>query len=546
MLFFIVMVKAKWIHSTLLSLIFLLSLTAWGSDKSFAQQEEPPQRNTTIMLSYTKYEWWLIRWLDNQIVCHIYIDHEGIPTDQEIYDNCGKDLFNTWKSTPPCEVKETKEDGTIDCVGLYLHFISSYPAERTVEINLPPATIWVALSGCSESPTENLCKNLPTILLLGEEPLPNEQITTIYYRLNDVTYTCEGDICEIPLFPTPLEGVRIEFWGDSSFGDSTDHYSALIRVLDTGVLLLPEDGNWYVDILSSQWLGEEVDACAQIWKALPPPGPLPGWLSTPNDIRFLQSDEPYHLLAGRLIDNGLVDASECPGDGLLPNGYANECGQEVAQPKVNVWQNQFDGQILLAANKLSLPAQLMKNQYAIESQFWPGEFRISEEFGLGQLTDMGADTVLLWNQSLYEQYCPLVLNESVCASGYLGLSKDERALLRGALAVTANADCDDCPAGVNLPHADNTVMLFSQTLLANCDQVAQTVFNATDNTPGDVTTYENLWRFTLANYHVGSGCLSYAIHTTWQQKQPLSWDNVSSYLTEPCQSAIPYVGIITK
>ena len=137
------MVKAKWKLFTLLSLIFLLSLTVWGSDQSFAQQKEPPQRHTTIVLSYTEYEWWLIRWTDNQIVCHIYIDHEGIPTDQEIYDNCGEALYKEWKNTPPCEVSETMESGTIDCAGLYLHLISSFPAERTVEIDLPPATIWL-------------------------------------------------------------------------------------------------------------------------------------------------------------------------------------------------------------------------------------------------------------------------------------------------------------------------------------------------------------------------------------------------------------------
>jgi hypothetical protein len=152
----------------------------------------------------------------------------------------------------------------------------------------------------------------------------------------------------------------------------------------------------------------------------------------------------------------------------------------------------------------------------------------------------------LWNKNLYNQYCPFVLDESVCSSGYLGLSEDERAILRGALAVSVNADCAECPTGVNLPHADNTVMLFAQTLIANCEQVAQTVYNATENAPGDVSTYENLWRFTLANYHVGSGCLAYAIHTTWQQRQPLSWDNVSTRFTEPCQSAVPYVDMITK
>ena len=540
------MVKAKWNLSLYFLFILLLSLTGWGNERTSAQEDEPPQRQTTILLSYTEYEWWLLQWSDNQIVCVIYIDHEGIPTHEEVFDQCGEKLYEEWKDTPVCEAEITEENSTPNCLGLYLHFISSYPAERTVDLDLPPPTVWLALSGCSPIPPENLCENLPSLLLLGEEPLPNEQITAIHYILGDVTYTCEADVCEIPLGPTPLQGIEIEFWADSSFGDSSDHFFGIVRVLDTGVLLLPVAGNWYVDVLSTQWLGDELDACAQVWQALPPPGPKPDWLSTPNDIRYMRTDEPYHLLAGRLITYGLVDASGCANEGLLPNGYANECGQRVAQPKVNLWQNQFDGPILLAANKLSLPAKLMKNQYALESQFWPGEFRIAEEFGLGQLTDMGADTVLLWNKTLYNQYCPLVLDESVCSSGYLGLGEEERAILRGSLAVSVNADCAECPTGVNLPHTDNTVMVFAQTLLANCEQVAQTVYNATENIAGDVSTYENLWRFTLANYHVGSGCLAYAIHTTWQQRQPLSWENVSTRLTEPCQSAIPYVDMIMK
>ncbi len=545
-IFAIRMVKASWKLSSVLTFIFLLSLTVWGSNNTSAQQEKPKPRSTTIILSYTEYEWWLLQWSDNQIACQIYIDHEGIPTGEEIYKDCGENLYKEWTSTPLCEVTATTNSSTITCTGLYLHFINSYPAEKTVDIELPHATVWIALSDCTPVPPENLCEVLPTLLFLGEEPLPNEQIKSIHYILEDQTHTCDGDVCELPLFPTLIDGTEIEFWADSSYGDSSDHYFALIRVIDTGVLVLPVEGNWYVDILSSQWLGDGINACAEIWQELPPPGPPPNWLLTPPDISFMKSDEPYRLLAGRLIDNGLVDASICPNDGLLPNGYANECGLEAAQPQVSVWQNQFDGPILLAANKLNLPAQLMKNQFALESQFWPGEFRINDEFGLGQLTDMGADTVLLWNRVFFDQFCPLILDESACAAGYLGLGNEERALLRGALAISANADCVECPTGVNLPHADNTVMLFAQTLIANCDQVAQNVFNATDNTPGNVSTYEDLWRFTLANYHVGAGCLSYAIHITWQQRQALTWENVSTHFTEPCQSALPYVDIITN
>jgi len=69
-----------------------------------------------------------------------------------------------------------------------------------------------------------------------------------------------------------------------------------------------------------------------------------------------------------------------------------------------------------------------------------------------------------------------------------------------------------------------SVELFANTLLANCKQVDQIVRTATKDTPGLVSSYEDLWRFTVANYHGGPGCLSYAINMAWQSgANPLAW-----------------------
>jgi hypothetical protein len=162
------------------------------------------------------------------------------------------------------------------------------------------------------------------------------------------------------------------------------------------------------------------------------------------------------------------------------------------------------------------------------------------------MTDQGADTILLWNDPVYEQFCPEVLSEEVCSQGYLRLEENERAILRGALATQANADCSDCPSGVDLIYADDTVMLFAQGLLANCSQVGQTLTNATLSTPGMVSDYENLWKFTLANYNGGPGCLAFAIHTTWNLREPMDWEHVSTHFTPACQGAIAYVELIAK
>ena len=63
-------------------------------------------------------------------------------------------------------------------------------------------------------------------------------------------------------------------------------------------------------------------------------------------------------------------------------------------------------------------------------------------------------------------------------------SKDQ-AILRGAYAVQANADCLECPAGVSLLNTEYSIDLFAQTLQASCDQVAQIVYNATGEFSGE-------------------------------------------------------------
>jgi hypothetical protein len=71
--------------------------------------------------------------------------------------------------------------------------------------------------------------------------------------------------------------------------------------------------------------------------------------------------------------------------------------------------------------------------------------------------------------------------------------------------------------------------------------VAQIVYNATGSIAGKVMGYEELWKLTVADYHTGSGCLSYAVYTAWAAKATMDWSHISTYLTEPCKTVIPYV-----
>ena len=119
-------------------------------------------------------------------------------------------------------------------------------------------------------------------------------------------------------------------------------------------------------------------------------------------------------------------------------------------------------------------------------------------------------------------------------------------MLRGALVSSVNATCQDCPTGLDLTKADYSVDVFAQTMLANCEQAGRIVQELTGQTPGRVTTYEDMWKFTLVNYNAGAGCLFNAVKDTSLSGLDLNWENLSSKLPENCQGAVDYVKDITQ
>ena len=508
-----------------------------------ADAVDPVSRQIEIIIPYVESEWWLMRWSNNSFECRILVDHEGLPYPDDIYIYCGDSLHQEWFDTETCQPVLDVED-TSSCSGLYLHQIATEPNEKTMLVDLPLPEAWISISGCDPTPLSNRCETLPTLLITAEEPLPNETITTIEGTYNQIPFMCEGDTCEVPLRPTLDEGIEVAFWAGSSFGDNSQHYFARVRVTDAGVSAGPENGGWFVDVMSDRLQGYQAQGCGPIWSSFPPISDQPDWLASPEWPELLATDDPYMYLAGRLIAQGIVDAKDCTGGGLESNGYANACGLERARFEVDTWQNRFDPQIVAVSQDTGIPSQLLKNLFAQESQFWPGIFNNAEEYGLGQLTEMGADTVLLWNTAFFNQFCPLVLNNENCNLGYAQLDEDSQATLRGALAIRASSDCPDCPAGIDLNHAIFSVDLFAQTIIANCQQVGQIIKNARGNTPGSVASHEDLWRFTLANYHAGSGCFSNAINAA--AGRPLNWGNVAPRLETECPGTQKYVENITR
>ncbi len=519
--------------------------SASNADSAPASESNPPpgpDRFTVLTVEYQAYEWKMAHWKYQKPVCTLIIDHEGVPLPGEVYRDCGKTIYEKWIVQEPCIAKNKKT-----CDGFYIFSSDSYLEEKEVPLELEPATAWISLEDCEPvaSASTNVCETKPTLVITGQEPLQDESIIRIAGTYNGEPFDCEGTFCKFQITETGAEGVPVEFWSYSTYGDSSIVYNAQVRVqkVDEGD---PDQLYWYADVLSSQWMGQSIATCADTWNVFPPVGGPSKWLTTPKQSGELSSDIPYTYLAANLILQGAVDASACTDGGLPPGGGVNQCGLEAARPAVIEWQNQFDELILTTAQQTAIPARLLKNLFARESQFWPGLYQGILDVGLGQLTENGADTTLFWNDSFYEQFCPMVYPEDACGNGYMSLNEEQQVGLRQALVRSVNATCEDCPLGIDLARAEFSVVVFAHTMTANCEQSGQVVENYTGEEAGKVASYEDLWKFTLVNYNAGGGCLAGGITRALGEGLELTWDNVSPFFTGACSRAVGYVNDISE
>lgn len=499
-----------------------------------------PDRFSIVTVDYTKYFWWLIEWDQSDVICKIEIDHEGMPTPGDIYIDCDETVYDTWVEQKPCTELDTKL-----CKGFYAVLVGKEAAKKDISTKLAAPIIQVSLENCSPVYTSstNICETDPVLVLTGVEPLPGYTITGIEGLYENQPFQC-GAVCRLRLPATNEDGFTLQFWAYSSYGDSSETFSALVRTAQTNAGN-PDQSFWYVDVLSDQWAGVPLASCVKDWGVLPPIGGPPEWLSTPTESETLGTDVPYSYLAANLIRKGVVNASYCADGGVLTDGVASACGMEAARTAVTGWQNQFDGLILNVAKNSGVPAHLLKNLFAIESQFWPGA-NTKSDVGLGQLTEQGADTTFMWNPPFFYQFCPLVMDSGECKKGYLGLDDKQQEYMRLALISAVNANCENCPLGIDTDRANFSISVFAQTLLANCGQAGQLVKNFTGGAAGKSATYEDLWKLTLVNYNAGPGCLGDALDATQIAKQDLTWENISTHFSPACAATVDYVNTISK
>ncbi len=289
-------------------------------------------------------------------------------------------------------------------------------------------------------------------------------------------------------------------------------------------------------------------SCATIWSAYPQGGyAIPDWLYTPLQSSELATDEPYLYLAGRLLQYGLASAPDCPYNGLLPNGFASPCGLEAARPQVTNWQNRFDESIYKSSLENAVPANLLKRIFAQESQFWLGQSTDNEHFGIGQITEGGIDPLFLSYPDYYKLVCRDVLSADTCNSKYAELSDHNKALIRGYfLRTVIDASCPDCAEQYSPKKAQATIDIFAKLVVANCEQVGRVISDITEQKPGTVSTYDDLWRYTLLNYNGGSGCVSGAIEATVKAGEPVDWLHVSARLQSHCKGALDYIEKVSR
>jgi hypothetical protein len=394
------------------------------------------------------------------------------------------------------------------------------------------------LSGCEYQENLDYCTGSPSLTFNGLEPIPNEAVTRIHGTSEGKAFNCTSNVCAIALSTTDLDGSEIVFIANSSYGDSSAEYVAYARVIP----VKDQPRSYYVDVISTQWDGRPPPPCSNAWQTFPVDTFYPDWLNTPEGSADLQSSSKLYYLSAALINQGLVDASACEDNGLATTKVANDCGVAAAESVAEEWQNQFNDSILSNAQTNNIPATLMKRLIARESQFWPGIYPGEpNEVGLAQITENGADTLLLWNKAFYQDFCPSVFGPAGCIKGFSLLTEEKQAVLKGALLQSVNATCDGCENGLDMAKADNAIYVLSELLNANCAQVGQLIWNITNKSPRDLTTYTDLWRYTLADYNAGAGCLGDALTKTWQANNPLDWQHVAANFDLTCQGAVDYV-----
>lgn len=361
----------------------------------------------------------------------------------------------------------------------------------------------------------------PYVLLTAFASISRTDSVVIKGFVNTDEFVCTKFPCSVYVETSS----RFVFRAYSTTGATSEEVIASINVVQSL-------GGYLVNVDSVNQFTKFGDSCSDIWGIRDEENEK--W---DNFVQFpyqLNTKKNLHTLATQLILNGVVDTRDCPFGGLSVGlDWPTACGLEKASSTMIQWQNQYDEYIWLASRDHGIPPKVLKSLLEIESQFWPGNSRFYlDEYGLGQVNQLGVDVLLRRDPVLYQQVCSTVFSD--CSRPYLGLEPGQQRLIRGAVINLVDATCPTCPYGLNLDKAKQSVDLLSRLVEANCYQV-----DAILGAEISDASYEDLWRFTLATYHSGVSCFQKAFQATKNKDLPITWENLQKELN--CTGGKDYV-----
>jgi len=416
---------------------------------------------------------------------------------------------------------------------------STIPAISGLPILTGPSSLYAYIQAPSGPLTA------PYVILKGFSTRPQGDAISIRGFINSQEFICPSSSCVVYLESSS----RLIFRAYSDQGQVSEEVIASVTVT-------PGETGYVVSIASVNQFTTFRNACANAWGVYDQENV--SWDDFVQSPAELNTRKTLHTLATQLLLNGIVDASDCPAGGLsIGLNWPTACGLERASSEMLEWQNQYDDYIWLSSRDDGVPPKILKTLIEVESQFWPGSQRFYlDEFGLGQINQLGIDVLLRQDPTFYQQVCPGILSD--CSHPYVSLAPQEQAMIRGAVASLADVRCSTCDYGLDLNRAKQSVLLLGQLLEANCEQVdtilSQVVVRDEDVEEATATAavatvaaggvvsdarYEDLWRFTLLSYHSGSNCFAQAVLDTRKAKQPVDWENVSKRLD--CKGGEDYV-----
>ena len=268
------------------------------------------------------------------------------------------------------------------------------------------------------------------------------------------------------------------------------------------------------------------------------PTSVPDWLIPAEKNMDLATANRYDYLSAALLSSGIVNGVKCPAYGFNPDGSANGCGLQITAEPVVSWQNQFDPVILADSQTNKVPPKVVKAVIAVESQFWPAPARSKGEVGLGQMTEAGADLVLRWRPEFYQSICRKAFGNKGCDATYPFIDPSTQWLLQGMVLKEIDASSPGSPGGIELNKANRAIYILTETLNASCLQSTRIIELATGKSPAALMSYEDYWRFVLANYQAGAGCMYQALRKT---DNPDGWNNLASNFSPGCASGAEYI-----